>query len=268
LIVATAELATRVATKMPEDRSAPVTTYRRTAVAVGVLFIAAIVMLFVGEAIYRSVLDEPGYLDNAHPDRTRVILGLLVEYTGAPMVVAISLLLYPVLRKHSEGLALGYVAFRVMEMGILSVAYVSRLGQVSLSEDFLDDRGADVSTYRAIGDALESMNDWAGTQGLIYLTIFSLGSFVLYPALYRSELVPSSISIGGIVAAMVLLIGSVLASVHAFGDAPGAGVELVVASPIAIVEVTLSIWLIAKGFNQSAVMPGHQPTRAPEITSR
>ena len=104
-------------------------TYRRTAIVVGVLFIAAIVVLFIGEAIYQPVLDEPDYLDNAHPDRTVVIAGLLVEYTGAPAVVAISLFLFPVLKRHSEVMALGYVGFRVMEMGILSGAYVSRLAQ-------------------------------------------------------------------------------------------------------------------------------------------
>lgn len=234
------------------------TTYRRTAVVVGVLFIAAIVMLFIGEAIYQPVLDEPDYLDNAHPDRTVVIVGLLVEYTGAPAVVAISLLLYPVLRRHSEVMALGYVGFRLLEMGILSVAYISRLSQVSLSEDFLGGGGEDASSYRAVGSAMESINDWAGTQGLIYLIVFSLGSLILYPTLYRSELVPRFISISGIIAAMALLIGSVLGSMNVFGEAPGAGVELVIAGPIAIVEVMLSTWLIVKGFNQSAVRSGQE----------
>lgn len=233
-------------------------TYRRTAVVVGVLFIAAIVLLFIGEAIYKPVLDEPDYLDTAHPDRAVVIVGLLVEYAGAPAVVAISLLLYPILRRHSEVLALGYVGFRVLEMGILSVAYVGRLSQVSLSEDYLAGSGADASSYRVAGNALESINDWAGTQGLIYLTIFSLGSLILYSALYRSELVPRFISIAGIVAALTLLIGSVLDSMHALGETPGAGVELIVAGPIAIVEVTLSVWLIARGFNQPAIMAGQQ----------
>lgn len=232
------------------------TTYRRTAIAVGVLFIAAIVMLFIGEAIYKPILDEPDYLDNAHPERAVVIAGILVEYAGAPAVVAISLLLYPVLRRHSEVMALGYVGFRVLEMAILSVAYVSRLAQVSLSERFLDESGADASSYQALGGVLESINDWAGTQGLIYLVIFNLGSFVLYSALYRSELVPRLVSISGIIAATVLLVGSVL--LDAFGESPGAGVELAVAGPIAIVEVMLSGWLIAKGFNQSAVMAGQE----------
>jgi len=232
------------------------TTYRRTATAVGVLFIAAIVVLFIGEAIYKPILDEPDYLDNAHPDRAAVIVGLLVEYAGAPAVVAISLLLYPILRRHSEAMALGYVGFRVLEMGILSVAYVSRLAQVSLSERFLDESGADASSYQALGSVLESINDWAGTQGLIYLVIFSLGSFILYSTLYRSELVPRLVSISGIIAATVLLVGSIL--LEAFGESPSAGVELAVAGPIAIVEVMLSVWLIAKGFNQTAIMAGQE----------
>ncbi len=60
-------------------------------------------------------------------------------------------------------MALGYVGFRVLEMGILSVAYVSRLAQVSLSERFLDESGADASSYQALGGVLESINDWAGS---------------------------------------------------------------------------------------------------------
>ena len=237
-------------------------TYRRTAIAVGVLFIGAIVMLFAGEAVYRDILDGPNFLDNAHPDRGVVVLGILLEYTGAPAVVAISLLLYPVLKKHSEVLALGYVGFRLMEMLILSIAYVSRLSLVSLSEDYLSTDGADVSSYQSLGSSIESVNHWAGTQGMIYLTIFGLGSLVLYSALYRSQLVPRWISVSGLVAAILLMIGSMLWEMDVFGDSSGSWFEVIVASPIAVVEVTLSMWLITKGFNQSALNPlphdGHE----------
>ena len=35
------------------------------------------------------------------------------------------------------------------------------------------------------------------------------------------------------------------------GESPSAVVELAVAGPIAVVEVMLSVWLIARGFNPS-----------------
>ncbi len=237
-------------------------TYRKTAIAVGVLFIGAIVMLFIGESIYRDTLDSPDFLENAHPDRGMVVLGILLEYAGAPAVVAISLLLFPVLKQHSEVLAMGYVGFRLMEMSILSVAYVSRLSLISLSEDYLSTDGADVSSYQVLGRSIESVNQWAGTQGMVYIIIFGLGSLVLYSALFMSELVPRWISASGLFAAVVLMIGSILWEVDVLGDLSGVWLEVIVASPIAIVEVALSMWLIIKGFNQSALNPpsfdGHQ----------
>ena len=172
-----------------------------------------------------------------------------------PAVVAISLLLFPVLRKHSEVLALGYVGFRLMEMLILSVAYVSRLSLVSLSEDYLSADGADASAYQTLGRSVESVNHWAGTQGLIYLIIFGSGSLVLYSALYRSNLVPRWISVSGLAAAVILMSGSVLWGTDVLGDSSGGWFEVIAASPIALVEVTLSMWLIIKGFNQAALDP-------------
>jgi hypothetical protein len=222
---------------------------------VGVLFIFAIVMLFIGEALYMPVLDTPDYLDNAYPNRIVVITGILLEFTGAPAVVLLSLFLFPVLKKHNEALALGYVGFRLLEAGILSVAYVSKLSLVNLSQDYLSTGGVDASYYQYLGSSIQSVNYWAGTQGMIYLIIFSLGSLILYSVLYRSKLVPRFISAFGLIAAMALLIGSVLANIDMFAEISGLVLELIFALPIAIVEVMLSIWLIVKGFNQSAIVP-------------
>ena len=73
-------------------------SYRKTAIIVGVLFIFAIVMLFVGEALYKPILDSPDYLDNAYPNKIVVITGILIEFTGVPAVVLLSLFLFPVLK--------------------------------------------------------------------------------------------------------------------------------------------------------------------------
>ena len=228
-------------------------TYRRTAIIVGVLFIFAIVMLFIGEALYKPVLDAPDYLENAYPNRIIVIIGILVEFTGVPAVVLLSVLLFPVLRRRSEALALGHVGFRLFEAAILSVAYVSKLSLVSLSQDFLNAGAVDASFFQYIGSSIQSVNYWAGTTGLIYLIVFAFGSLILYSVLYISRLVPRFISAWGFVAATVLLIGSVLANVDAFAEISGLGLELMLASPIAVAEIMLATWLIVKGFNPTAV---------------
>jgi len=76
---------------------------------------------------------------------------------------------------------------------------------------------------------------------------------MLYSVLYKSKLVPRFISVWGFIAAIVLITGSVLANIAMFTEISGLGLELIVAYPIAVAEVMLSIWLIVKGFNPTAI---------------
>ncbi|UGV41406.1 DUF4386 domain-containing protein [Methanococcoides orientis] len=239
---------------------------RKTAIIVGVLFIFAIVMLFVGEALYKPILDSPDYLDNAYPNKTVVITGILLEFTGVPAVVLLSLLLFPVLKRHNEVLALGYVVFRLFEAALLSVAYISKLSLVNLSQDYLSKGGVDASYFQYIGSSIQSVNHWAGTQGLIYHIAFALGSLILYYALYKSKLVPRFISAWGFIAAIALLTGSVLINIDMFTGISEVGLELIFALPIAVAEIMLSIWLIFKGFNPSAIDSTTVKTDIDEIT--
>ena len=100
---------------------------------------------------------------------------------------------------------------------------------------------------------MQSVIHWAGTTGLIYLIVFCLGSLILYSVLYISRLVPRFISAWGFIAAIVLLTGSVLANIDVFTEISGLGLELMLATPIAVAEIMLSIWLIVKGFNPTAI---------------
>ena len=50
---------------------------RKTAIIVGVLFIVATGTLFIGQALYDTILSSPDYLDNAFPNRTIVIIGIM-----------------------------------------------------------------------------------------------------------------------------------------------------------------------------------------------
>jgi hypothetical protein len=88
--------------------------HRARAIFVGGLFVFAIVVLFVGEALYSPILDsadDPG----AHSQRARLMLGILIEFMAVPAVITISATLFPILRRHAESLALAYVGVRVLE---------------------------------------------------------------------------------------------------------------------------------------------------------
>ena len=79
---------------------------------VGILFIIATAFLFVGGAFYGPVLETPDYLEVAYPNRISATIGVLIELSCIIAIPLIPVFAFPVLRKHSETLALGYVVFR------------------------------------------------------------------------------------------------------------------------------------------------------------
>jgi hypothetical protein len=228
-------------------------THRKAAIIVGVLFISAIVLLFVGQALYGPMLDSPDYLEDAYPGRTTVIIGVLLEFTGT--VLAIALLpafLYPVLKKHSEAWALGYFALRLLEVVLHAVDKLKKLSLVSLSQTYLDGGGMEASTLQAVGSSIQADSYWAFWLSIV---VFAVGALVFYSVLYKSRLVPRWISGWGFAAAVLLLIGAVLPELGLFAGLTGVALELVFVLPIPLNEITLAIWLIVKGFNPSALAP-------------
>ncbi|NIN36710.1 MAG: DUF4386 family protein, partial [Gammaproteobacteria bacterium] len=113
-------------------------THRKTAIIVGVLFIIATAFLFVGEAFYDPILSSPDYLVNAYPNRNTVVIGILLEFACVIAIPLIPVFLFPVLRKHNEALALGYVVFRFLEAVLFIVVQINKLSLINVSQGYLD----------------------------------------------------------------------------------------------------------------------------------
>lgn len=219
--------------------------HRTRAIVIGILFVFAIVVLFVGEALYAPILDSPDQLSLSSSDRARVVLGFLVEFTGIPAVILISALFYPVLRQQSESLAIAYVGVRVLEGAILTIAYVAQLSRLGLVQPMT---GNELAAAATVDHVLGTVGDWAGTTGLLYLVTFCLGAMLLFVVLYRARLVPQPIAGWGVLAAVILLIGAILANLDLLGTMSGPALELAFAAPIAVAELLLAGWLITRGF--------------------
>jgi hypothetical protein len=225
-------------------------THRKTAIIVGVLFIIATFFLFIGEAFYKPILSSPDYLDIAYPNRTIVIIGILLEFTCVLAIPLTAVFLFPILRKHNEALALGYVVFRLLEAVILiSVAEINKLSLINVSQEYLNKGGVDASYFQYIGSSIQSENYWGDTNGLIYNIVFIIGALMLYSVFYKSKLIPRFISVWGFIAAIALLTGSVLST---FMDISPA-ITILAITPIAVQEMVMAIWLIVKGFNPTAI---------------
>lgn len=92
------------------------------ATVVGVLFLTATASYLAGSELIASAVEAPDHLSNLNA--TRVRLGVLLELVNAAAVVGIGVLLFPVLRRHREAMALGYAGTRIIESTLLLVPRV------------------------------------------------------------------------------------------------------------------------------------------------
>ncbi len=114
--------------------SAP--SYRSNGIWAGTFFIIATTFLFVGEAFYGPALSDPDVLTGAAGARNDIALGVLIEFACVLAIPLVAVALYPVLRRVSVTLAIGYVAFRLFEAAVFFQKEVDKLQVLAISREF------------------------------------------------------------------------------------------------------------------------------------
>lgn len=221
---------------------------RRTAIFVGVLFLIALVASIMGGTLIDEILAESDYLKEVPANETTLLIGALLELINGVAVIGIAALLFPILKKQDEGLAMGYVALRIVEAIIAIAAMIGPVALIALAQEYATASAADASSLQAAGASfLEVRERLVGQFTGIF---FGLAAFLLYYLLYRSRLVPRLISVWGLIAVTLVLTWNLL---KVFGiDFDTA--MIIFGLPIILNELVLALWLIIKGFNASAAV--------------
>jgi hypothetical protein len=220
--------------------------HRTTARVVGVLFIVATVTAIIGGGLVMASLDAPDYLVQAAAHEGQVVAGVVLEFILALSVIGIAALLLPVLRPHGEAMAVGYVAVRTLEAAFILMAATTALLVLALGQD---GGGASAVGVQPVGGALLSAREWTYFVGT--MPLFGVSAVILNTVLYRSRVVPSWLSLWGLVGGLLLL---TYAGAELLGLESAIPLQLL-AVPIALQEMALAGWLIAKGFTRPAPPP-------------
>jgi hypothetical protein len=228
---------------------------RKTARIVGVLFITAMVTGMLRYFILDPTLDAPDYLINVSANESQVIIGVLFFYIMAVAVVGIAIVIYPILKKHNEALALGYVAARIVEGVLFLVAILAILTLWTLSQEFVKAGAPDASYLQAAGELLLAVRYWA--YNVLWPITLSLGALMFYYLLYQSKLIPRWLSVWGFIGAILFPV----AWLSLFGPTISGPFLL----PLVVNEVVLAVWLIVKGFSPSAIASGSGNTDINEV---
>ena len=218
---------------------------RKTALAGGVLYLMTFLSI-PRLALFGPVLDNPDYILGSG-STTGVIVGIVLELIVAFAIVGTGVALYPILKRQNEGVALGFVAARVVETGIIVVGIVSLLGVVALRQNPM--AGADAASLVTTGQALVAVQNLTFLigQGLMP----GINGILLGYLFYRSGLVPRLMPALGLIGGP-LMISSIVGQLFGINDQYSTW-SLVALVPIFLWEFSLGVWLVVKGFRPSAV---------------
>ena len=219
---------------------------KKTARIVGVLFIigtVAGILSFVG----MGPQGTPDYLVDVSANGAQVITGALLVLLMGVAIAPIPVILYPILKKYNESLALGYVVFRVLEVVTYFGVVISWLLLVTLSREYVQAGAPDASYYQTLGALVRAVGEWIDP---ILVMVFSISALILNYIFYRSKLIPRWLSGLGLFGATLHFAEGVLA-MFGYPDISVLGIPLFL--PIALQEMVYAVWLIAKGFNSTAI---------------
>jgi hypothetical protein len=232
---------TAVAGKVPTD------PLRRTAMIAGGLYLLTFASSIPARFFFLDpVLSDPGYIVGSGAD-TRVLVGGVLDMINALACIATAVVLFRVVKRQSETLALGFVASRLLEAAIISIGVVSLFAVVTLRQDLAGTAGADEASLVTVGSSLVAVYEWTFLFGPNVLA--AVNALLLGTLMYRSGLVPRAIPILGLVAAPLLL-ASVTGVIFGTHDL-SSGVHVIAAVPIFFWELSLGVYLVVKGFKPS-----------------
>jgi hypothetical protein len=217
-----------------------VSSDQRAARIFGVLFLITFITSIGALALFQSVLDDPaGYIAGGGKDN-QIYLGAFLEFLLILANVGTAVVLYPIVRRQSDILAIGYVAARIIECVFIAAGIIFVLGVVSLRADSPDAGDLAVS--------LAALKDWTFLFGPGFVVPFGNGLILGY-LMYRSGLVPRRMAWLGLIGGPLLLIGN-LGVLFDLWDQTGAVSLLVI--PEFLWELLLGIYAAVWGFKASS----------------
>ncbi len=216
-------------------------TYRTTARAVGVLFLAAIATYLTGNGLIQSILSTPDHLSIVPAKSTQLGIGAMLMLVNSAVVAGIGILMLPVLKRHNESIAFGYFGSRIVESVVLAVGVVFLLLQIPLGREYLKAGASDTSYLQALSTLSTQASQYAYQFGMIAV---GLGGVMLGYLFYRAQLVPRLVAVWGLVGYALLLCGAVV-------EVLGVDLALLFSIPGGLWEMFIGAWLIVKGFRYS-----------------
>lgn len=211
----------------------------------GIFFLLAFISYGLGSGLTGSVTEAADSLSNLNTNKVQLIVGvILLALIHTIVNIGLPVLMVPILKPFNKVLSYGYLSAGITATVILIVGSIFLMLYIPLSSMYNNAETTDLLHFETIGTILTRGNYYAYQIGM---TIWGFGGLMFCYLLYISKLVPRGLSIWGFLGYIVFIFGTIL---ELFGYK--IGVQLAI--PGGLFEITLSIWLIIKGFKESELI--------------
>jgi len=208
---------------------------------VGVLFILTFITSIAAVFAYGPVLTDPNYIISGAAG-TGVLIGAALELLLILTNIGCAVVLFPLLKRQNEALALGYVTARIVECAFIGVGLLSLLTIVTMGKGAT---AADSATLVPIGQSLVAVHNWTFLLGPGLTDGIGTGMILGY-LMYKSGLVAPRVALIGVIGGTMLAASgfAVLLGIIPQGSA----VQGILTVPEIIWELFLGLWLTFVGF--------------------
>jgi hypothetical protein len=213
--------------------------YRGTARAVGALFLAGMVVGIGGNGLIQSIVGAPDHLATVSANSRLLAVGALLMLLAGVWDAAHGILMFPVLRRHGERLALGYLGYRLVDAAFIGLWVLFLLLQIPLGREYLNAGVAGAASLRALSAVSMQASLYAYQIAMLFL---GLAGLLLCSAFYRARLVPRLVAVWGLAGYAIHLGGAML-------ELLGFNLGLIPVLPGGLWELFIGVWLIARGFS-------------------
>ena len=211
----------------------------------GILILCGII---IGVFSITPSIEYDSYLHEVITNKTHIFTAAFFQSLLVPTYIGFALILYPILRSYNKTNALGFVVCRFMAGTFQLIGTLILPIFVVLSKYYTESSIQEHPMLSFFGTILKSSRDLTNHLGVILPTVF--GNLLFYSILLKEKLISIWLSIWGIIANVLILLGSFLLLfqyIHVTSIIYG-----LFSLPLVIQEVILAFFFIGKGFNKSS----------------
>jgi hypothetical protein len=210
---------------------------------IGAFFLAGFLTYGVGFALVSSVINAPDLPSSIAAHQAPLVIGAFLMLLNTIVDVGKAVLFFPILEHYGRRTALTYLAAMIVEVVFLGIGVLSLLMLNPIAHQ----------------SAIAGQSEWPGRLGSLAVQAnttayqiaemtLALGCIFLFSLLLRSRLIPRFLSVWGLAGYALLMIGGI-------AEISGLPISLALSIPGGLLEVTLGLWLIIKGFSPTAYDP-------------